>query len=149
MTSKSLPETPSIHKTPNVPFTTRVIKTSFFVGALLTFLFFATNHLYAGWGFLIGALLSLFSFVTIAFAVPFLLRPKAPRTMSTLSALVLMMKMPIYCVALYLATHLPWPSAFTCASGICLTPAVITLKTLGAYLRRSGSNFLFLLNTST
>lgn len=148
MSSKSLPETPSLPKTSDVIFTSRFIKTSFLLGALLTFLFLATNHLYAGLGFLIGALLSLFSFVTISLAVPFLLRPKAPRTMSTLLALVLMLKLPIYCVALYLATHLPWPSAFTCALGICLTPAVITLKTLGARLRKTGSGFLSLLNLS-
>lgn len=131
MSSESLHNMPSIQKTQDAALISRVLKTSFLLGALLTFLLFAANHLYLGWGFFIGATLSLFSFVTIAITIPFLLRPNAPRSVSALLVVVLFMKLPIYCVGLYLAARLPGMGALACMLGACLTPAVITLKTIG------------------
>lgn len=141
MSAESSVRKPSVVKTPDADYTGRILKTGFLIGALLTFLFFATNRLYMGWGFLIGASLSLFSFVTIAITVPFLMRPSAPRSTPALIGVLLFMKLPIYCAALYLAARLPGMAAFACMLGVCLIPTIITLKTMGAVLKKTLSAF--------
>ena len=112
----------------------RVVKTSFLAGIFVTLLLLAADHHRWAWGFVIGAILSLFSLITLTIAVPFLTWPGAPRHMSALIIITLFMKMPIFCVGLYLATRLPGVSAFACCLGIGLAPAVITLKAAGHVL---------------
>lgn len=87
------------------------------------------------WGFLIGALLSVFSFATLAMAVPFLMWPGAPSHMSALLQVTLIMKLPIYCVGLYLACNLPGVTPAASVFGICLVPGVITLRTLSGMVK--------------
>ncbi len=76
-------------------------------------------------------LLSLFSMISLMLAVPFLTWSGAPRHMSLLMIVTLFMKLPIFCMGLYLATHLPGVSAMACCAGICLTPIAITMKAIG------------------
>lgn len=109
----------------------RSVKTSLWLGLLVIVLCCGSHHTNWGWGFLIGALLSLFSMISLMLAVPFLTWSGAPRHMSLLMMVTLFMKLPIFCLGLYLATHLPGVSAIACCAGICLTPIAITLKAIG------------------
>ena len=99
---------------------------------MLVFVLCCGSHHYNwAWGFLIGAILSLFSMITLMVAVPFLTWSGAPRHASILLVVTLFMKLPIFCLGLYMATHLPGVSAFACCLGIGLTPTAITLKAIG------------------
>ena len=109
----------------------RSVKTSLWLGLLVFVLCCGSHHTNWAWGFLIGALLSLFSMISLMLAVPFLTWSGAPRHMSLLMIVTLFMKLPIFCLGLYLATHLPGVSAMACCAGICLTPVAITMKAIG------------------
>lgn len=113
----------------------RSVKTSCWLGLLVFLLCYGTHHTNWAWGFFIGALLSLFSMISLMLAVPFLTWSGAPRHMSALMIVTLFMKLPIFCIGLYLATHLPGVSAFACCAGICLTPVAITIKAVGNLIR--------------
>ena len=94
----------------------------------------ASGHSGAAIGFLIGAVLSLFSLFSLTFLVPLLLRPEAPKFAGSLLGVTLFMKLPLYFAGLYAATHIPGVSAVWTACGIALAPMIITLKTIGGIL---------------
>lgn len=127
-------ETPVAQKTQDSAICIRSVKTSFVLGFAVLLLCLASHHYNWAWGFLIGGCLSLFSLVTLMLSVPFLTWSGAPRHMSALLVVALLMKLPIFCLALYMATRLPGVSAFACFFGICLAPAVITLKAVNTLL---------------
>ena len=131
MSTQNTPLKPSLQELHDYSDRLRVVKASFLAGVFIALLLLATDHHRWAWGFVIGAVLSLFSLVTLTIAVPFLTWPGAPRHMSALIIITLFMKMPIFCVGLYLATRLPGVSAFACCLGIGLAPAVISLKAAG------------------
>ena len=122
--------TPTTQETQDRTICFRSVKTSLWLGLLVFVLCYGNHHYHWAWGFLIGAVLSLFSMISLMVAVPFLTWSGAPRHMSALMIVVLFMKLPIFCIGLYLATHLPGISAFACCAGICLTPMAITLKAI-------------------
>lgn len=63
-------------------------------------------------------------------AVPFLLWPGAPAHMVALLQVTLVMKLPIFCVGLYLTCNLRGVAPGASVFGICLVPGAITLRTL-------------------
>ncbi len=99
-----------------------------------TLLLFAAHQNAYACGFLIGALLSLLSLISLTVIVPFLFQPNAPRYMSALLLLTLFMKLPLFVVGLYLMTHLRGVAPAAGAIGIGLGPVVIGLKTAGSAL---------------
>lgn len=109
----------------------RSVVTSVVLGTLVFLACYFGHHHNWAWGFLIGGFLSLFSMVTLMLAVPFLTWSGAPRHMSGLLVVTLYMKIPIFCMGLYLMSRLPNVSPIACFIGICLTPAVITMKAVG------------------
>src|SRR5438067_1714021 len=56
----------------------RTVKTGAVAAVCLTLLLFSSGHLRWAGGFLIGAILSLFSVFSLMIVVPFLVRPGAP-----------------------------------------------------------------------
>jgi len=117
-------------------FTTcfQTLKTSVLIGTLGFVLLYGTGHTNWAWGLLIGTLLSIFSFVTLAMAIPFLLWPGAPGHMVALLQVTLILKMPIFCIGLYLACNLPGVYPGASVFGICLVPGAITLRTVGGII---------------
>lgn len=107
-----------------------------------TLLLLAAHQNAYAWGFLIGALLSLLSLISLTVIVPFLFQPNAPRYMSALLLLTLFMKLPMFVVGLYLMTHLRGVAPAAGAIGIGLGPVVIGLKTAGSALLESMRNAL-------
>ncbi len=107
-----------------------------------TLLLLAAHQNAYAWGFLIGALLSLLSLISLTVIVPFLFQPNAPRYMSALLLLTLFMKLPMFVVGLYLMTHLRGVAPAAGAIGIGLGPVVIGLRTAGSALLESLRNSL-------
>ena len=120
---------------PDFALCIRTLTVSTFISLGAVLLLCIAGHTNWAWGFLIGALLSLFSFATLAMAVPFLMWPGAPSHMSALLQVTLIMKLPIYCVGLYLACNLPGVTPAASVFGICLVPGVITLRTLSGMVK--------------
>src|SRR5689334_15564827 len=91
-------------------------------------------------GFAIGAALSLFSLVSLKFCVPMLFYPGASRRAVALLHVTLLMKLPIYCVGLYLASRLGNSGSFAAFIGCTLVPCVITVEAVGKALVESNRN---------
>jgi hypothetical protein len=87
-----------------------------------------------GWGFLIGALLSLFSLVSLIVVVPILIRPGASPHVKGLLAMTLFMKLPLYAVALSLSNPRHGIEPMAVGLGIALVPLVLTFRTAAALL---------------
>ncbi len=114
----------------------RTLKTGSWLTALTVLILAQSGHRAAAWGFGLGASLSLFSLLSLTVIVPFLFRPDSPRHVKGLLSLSLMMKLPIYTLVLYLIARLPGIGPAVAVAGIGLSPAVITLKTVGAMIAR-------------
>ena len=112
----------------------RSVKTSALLTIFATLLLLVAHQSAWAWGFLIGALLSLLSLVSLTVIIPFLFRPNAPRHMSALLGMTLMMKLPLFMAGLYLMTHLRGVAPAAGVMGIVLGPLVIGLKTIGGML---------------
>jgi len=115
-------------------FALRALKTSTWVTVFTTLWLFATAHSAWAWGFLIGALLSLFSLFSLTVLVPMLFRPGAPRHIQGLLSLTLFMKLPLYLGGLYLATSVHSIAPMGAGLGVTLVPMVITLKAIGGLI---------------
>ena len=86
----------------------------------------------SGWAasYLWGAMISLFSIVSLVGVVPRLLHPSAPQVATFLLSLLLFMKLPFYALALYLAIHTPGFSAIALMLGAVLIPMLLASDTL-------------------
>ena len=115
----------------------RTLKTGSWLAALIVLTLAWTGHRAAAWGFGLGALLSLFSLLSLTVIVPTLFHPNASRHVKQVLSITLYMKLPVYCMALYLIARLPGLGPALSVAGIALSPAVITLKTLGGMIARS------------
>ena len=115
----------------------RALKSAAWCAAALDLLFFASGQPAWGRGFLIGALVSLFSLVSLIVIVPILIRPHAsPRVKGLLSA-TLFMKLPFYAIALWLASPRHGVEPMGAGLGIALVPLVLTFRTAAALLMES------------
>ncbi|HZO88088.1 MAG TPA: hypothetical protein VFB38_07075 [Chthonomonadaceae bacterium] len=112
----------------------RALKTSAWVTLLTTLALLGAGKNDWAWGFLTGAVLSLFSLFSLTVVVPMLLRPGASRAAQALLGLTLFMKLPIYMIGLYLIANVPAIKAAGAGFGIALLPVVITLKAIGSAL---------------
>lgn len=83
-----------------------------------------------GAGFLLGAAVSLFSLFSLKACVPALFYSGAPRRSTALLQMFLVLKLPVYAGALYIATKMGSAAAFAAFVGCTLVPGVITLETL-------------------
>ncbi len=128
-------ETETYIMEPEEPLTRRALKTSVWVAACTTLYLFCAARYGLAWGFLIGALLSLFSLFSLTVAVPMLCRPGASRFAQGMLSLTLLMKLPLYMVGLCLITHLGRTAPMGAGLGIALVPMVITLKALGSLIK--------------
>jgi hypothetical protein len=105
---------------------TRVsLKYAAILTAIVTVLFFTIGQADAAKGFLIGALLSLFSMSSLIFLVPFLFVPGNHAAKGLLSA-TLFMKLPLYGILLYLAVIMLKTASFALVMGIAVVPMVLT-----------------------
>jgi len=80
--------------------------------------------------YLVGALVSLFSFCSLTIIIPILFRPGAKSWVKGVLALTLFLKVPIFMLALYYMTRFAASGAAASVFGIALAPMVITLRTL-------------------
>lgn len=114
----------------------RTLQTGTGLAVVIVLLLAQSGFRSAAWGFALGAFLSLFSLLSLTVIVPFLFRPNAPRHVKGLLSISLLMKLPLYCGALYLISRLPGLGPMASVAGIGLSPAVITLKTVGQMIAR-------------
>ena len=100
--------------------------------------FMAIGH-HAGWalGFGAGAAISLFSTFSLGVLVPVLSRPGAPRASQFVLAMLLLLKLPVYVLALYLVTRVCGDDAKFAFLGIMVSPAVIGGRTIGKLIFQS------------
>lgn len=86
----------------------------------------------SGWGmsYLWGALISLFSLISLAGLVPRLLHPSAPQSATFLLSLLLFLKLPLYALALYVATRMPGFSPVSLIAGAILIPMLLASDAL-------------------
>ena len=114
----------------------RALKTGTWTLALTTFALFETSRTTWGAGFLLGGAMSLFSLLSLAVVIPMLFQPGMPRYMTALLGVTLLMKLPLYCGALYLAATCRFISPAAAFAGLLIVPTVITLKTIGGVIAR-------------
>lgn len=81
-------------------------------------------------GFAIGSALSLFSLYSLKVCVPALFHAGAPRYSSILMQVVLLFKVPLYAIALYLASRLGTNAMFAAFAGCTLVPCVISIEAI-------------------
>jgi MFS family permease len=124
---------------PEVPLTQRALKSGAWVTLYSTLVLLCTGHPGWAWGFLIGALLSLFSLFSLIVVVPKLFRLDSPRRVQRLLSIVLVLKLPLYAAFLYLAVSVRGVSLAGVGVGVVLVPMIITLKTIGGLLRPPAS----------
>jgi hypothetical protein len=82
------------------------------------------------WGFLVGAVMSLFSALSLIVIVPLLFRPGANEHTKGLLSATLFMKIPLYMVGLYIGTNVKGVEPMAMMCGILLVPTVITLRAI-------------------
>ena len=89
-----------------------------------------------GWamGFVCGSALSLFSLFSLKSMISLLFRPGGMPFKTFFMLLALFIKLPAYCIVLDFALNTRGLSHGAVVAGLCLTPAVITLKTIGQAL---------------
>jgi hypothetical protein len=115
----------------------RAIRSSFWATILVTTWLYAVGKHALGWGFLIGAIVSLFSIATLGVVVPMFFRPGASGHARFILGLTFFMKLPVFALALYLGTHLKAVNPLGLIFGIAVAPAVITLQALGSLITTS------------
>lgn len=119
------------------PLTTRTLKASFLLAPIVVILFCTFGYKSCAIGFILGASLSLFSFITLKIVVPKLFMPGSPRYVKGILSLALWLKMPLICVVLYVGTHSSAVSPAAMVPGIGFMPAVIVLCAIGNILSES------------
>lgn len=112
----------------------RTLKTSSAVAAFLTIWMLCAARNSWAWSFLIGATLSLLSMLSLSVLIPMLFHPGASRHAKALLLITLFMKMPLYCVGLFLLMIVPNASGLSAVFGIALVPFVITARAVGSLI---------------
>jgi hypothetical protein len=112
----------------------RSLKSAAWVAIALDVMFFCSGQNHWGWGFLIGALVSLFSLVSLVVIVPILVRPGASPHVKGLLAMTLFLKLPFYALALGLANPQHGVEPMAVGLGVALVPLVLTFRTAGILL---------------
>ena len=112
----------------------RSLKSAALCAVALDLLFFMGGRATWGWGFLIGALVSLFSLVSLLVIVPILFRPHASPHVKGLLLLTLLLKLPFYAVALSMVTPRHGIEPLAAGVGVALIPLVLTFRTAAALL---------------
>jgi hypothetical protein len=105
----------------------RALKAGVWATALITAALFYANLPTWAWGFLIGSLLSLFSMVTLTVIVPFLFQPGVGQRAKGLLTATLFMKLPFFCIGLYIIAKGKFVEPMAAGAGIALIPAVLTV----------------------
>ncbi len=96
-----------------------------------------------GVGFIIGALLSLFSLWTLAVCIPALIRPGAGFLQKLAFGLLLWVKLPIFILFLLLSSRLGTASVLGTVLGIALGPSAIAWLTVWDEVNPSRSRTRF------
>lgn len=112
----------------------RALKSAACVATVLDLTFFCSGQSKWGWGFLIGALVSLFSLFSLIVIVPILIRPKASPHVKGLLSLTLFLKLPFYAIALSLANPRHGVEPMAVGLGIALVPLILTFRTAAVLL---------------
>lgn len=110
----------------------RVLRTGALLAAWFIGLFALGRRPDIAAGLTVGCGLSLFSFWTLAVAVPRALAQRKPRP--GLLSFLLLVKLPLFGLTLYWALEQPWVNGGAVFAGATLTPTVIFLKALGRML---------------
>lgn len=108
------------------------MRTSFWLAAWFVLVFGVRGQAGVSLGFAIGSLLSLLSFWTLTWMVGRTIQPGSRR--AWLLGLVLLVKLPVYGVALHYALAIQGISVTAIVAGIALVPTVVTLKAVGRTL---------------
>lgn len=113
----------------------RSLRASTVVTAGLTLTLIACGS--SGWaiGLAAGSLLSLLSIFGFVVLVPALFRPGIGSQAGPLMMLLLLMKLPLYAAAIYLATRVPGVVPMAIGGGIVVFPAVLTAGAIGSAAR--------------
>lgn len=119
----------------DVKITQRTLTISAWMTVIGTLLLYGAGQSAWAWGYLIGALLSMFCTFSLMVLIPILFRPGGSRNAQGMSFLILYIKLPVYMLALYLVTNVKGISAGASVYGICIVPFVLTMKALGAVLK--------------
>jgi hypothetical protein len=106
----------------------RSLKSGAWMAAFTTLLFFYAGHRDWGLGFLIGALVSLFSLFSLFVIVPILFQPGASPQVKGLLTMTLFMKLPLYCIGLSMANPAHGVEPMATGLGTCLVPLVLMCK---------------------
>jgi hypothetical protein len=112
----------------------RSLKSAAWFACALDLTFFCSGKTTWGWGFLIGALISFFSLVSLLVVVPILIRPHASPHVKGLLAMTLFIKLPFYALALSLVNPRHGVEPMAAGLGIALIPLVLTFRTAAALL---------------
>jgi len=112
----------------------RSLKSAAWFAAALDLTFFGSGQTMWAWGFLIGALISLFSLGSLIVLVPILFRPHASPHVKGLLLMTLFLKLPFYAIALSLANPHHGVEPMAVGLGIALIPLVLTFRTAGVLL---------------
>lgn len=112
----------------------RSLKSAAYLAAGLDLAFFCSGRATWGWGFLIGACVSLFSLTSLVVIVPMLIRPGASPHVKGLLAMTLFLKLPFYAIALGLANPRHGVEPMAVGLGVALVPLVLTFRTAAALL---------------
>lgn len=112
----------------------RSLKSAARCAAVLDLTLFCTGQTMWAWGFLIGALVSLFSLVSLLVLVPILFRPHASPHVKGLLTMALFLKLPFYGIALSLVHPSHGVEPMAAGVGIALIPLVLTFRTAAAML---------------
>lgn len=116
----------------------RALNTSLWTAAVVVIYCFAAGRTDWGWGYVLGAALSLFSMATLTIGVPILFRPGSASHTHAMCAAMLLMKLPLFMAGLYAMTHLSAISLLAATLGIGLVPIVLTCKAIGAAITEIG-----------
>ena len=112
----------------------RSLKSAACLAAALDLTLFCSGRTPWAWGFLLGALVSLFSLVSLIVLVPILFRPHASPHVKGLLLMTLFLKLPFYGIALSLASPRHGVEPMAAGVGIALIPLVLTFRTAAALL---------------
>jgi len=110
----------------------RSLKSAAWFAVALDLTLFSSRQTMWGWGFLVGASLSLFSLVSLIVIVPILIRPHASPHVKGLLAMTLFLKLPLYAIALSLSNPHHGIEPMAVGLGIALVPLVLTFRTAAA-----------------
>jgi hypothetical protein len=111
----------------------RTLKTTFWLAAFLTLIFYLRGQTAISFGLAIGAAIGLTSLGSLTFAVPRLFNPGNPVAKLWLGMIALV-KLPVYALVLSFAMSCKYIAPLAVFVGAALVPAVIVLKVLGNQL---------------